>query len=550
MRTVDPPDLIFYNGNVITVDSQFRRAEAVAIQGNKFAAVGAGEEVRRLAAPKTRQIDLEGKTVIPGIIDAHVHAAHGGMYLLPKFVRFDDSRRIDDMLTAIAAKAESTPPGEWVLGSGHFDFDLIKEERFPNRWELDRAVPNHPFFMRIRGHLGVTNSKGLEAFRITKDTQPPDGGYIFKDPDTGELNGWLLDNAVYHLVVPQLPRATANDWINAIKAMNRRLVTEGITSIVNQSAEVLPFLEELRNTEGLPVRWQANLVGSSNYFNRPTEAIAKSVRDLGPITGEGDAWLRVGSIGELHSDGLIEAPWMHEPYAGDQFGPNWKGLLRHDRATLLAICHAAADVGYQMEVHASGDAAMELVLDVYEEVNKQISIRDRRWIITHGGIFPTPRSVELARKLGIIVSTQQPVLWTQSHYYKRFWGEKRVANLFANRTWLEGGVRINGSTDVGMSPMIGIYMYVTRKNFFGEALGPEQAISREAALKAYTIDGAYSTFEEKIKGSIEVGKLADLVVLSDDPLTVPEERIKEIQVLTTVVDGKIAYDQGASQSGS
>ena len=546
MRTVDPPDLIFYNGNVITVDSQFRRAEAVAIQGNKFAAVGAGEKVKRLAAPKTRQIDLEGKTVIPGIIDAHVHAAHGGMYLLPKFVRFDDSRRIDDMLTAIAAKAESTPPGEWVLGSGHFDFDLIKEERFPNRWELDRAVPNHPFFMRIRGHLGVTNSKGLEAFRITKDTQPPDGGYIFKDPDTGELNGWLLDNAVYHLVVPQLPRATANDWINAIKAMNRRLVTEGITSIVNQSAEVLPFLEELRNTEGLPVRWQANLVGSSNYFNRPTEAIAKSVRDLGPITGEGDAWLRVGSIGELHSDGLIEAPWMHEPYAGDQFGPNWKGLLRHDRATLLAICHAAADVGYQMEVHASGDAAMELVLDVYEEVNKQISIRDRRWIITHGGIFPTPRSVELARKLGIIVSTQQPVLWTQSHYYKRFWGEKRVANLFANRTWLEGGVRINGSTDVGMSPMIGIYMYVTRKNFFGEALGPEQAISREAALKAYTIDGAYSTFEEKIKGSIEVGKLADLVVLSDDPLTVPAEKIKEIQVLMTVVDGKIAYEKRAA----
>ncbi len=546
MQTVNPPDLIFYNGNVITVDSQFRRAKSVAIQGNKFTAVGTNEEIRPLAGPSTRQIDLKGETVIPGIIDAHIHAAHGGMYLLPKFVRFDDCRSIDDMLTAIAAKAETTPPGEWILGSAHFDFDLIKEGRFPNRWELDRAVPNHPFFMRIRGHLGVTNSKGLELFQITKDTQPPDGGYIFKDPDTGELNGWLLDNAVYHLLVPQLPRATASDWINAIKAMNRRLITEGITSIVNQSAEVMPFLEEIRNTEGLPVRWQANLVGSSNYFNRPTEAIAKSVRDLGPITGDGDAWLRVGSIGELHSDGLIEAPWMHEPYAGDKFGPNWKGLLRHDRAMLLAICHAAADVGYQMEVHASGDAAMELVLDVYEKVNKEIPIHDRRWVITHGGIFPTPRSVERARKLGIIVSTQQPVLWTQSHYYKQFWGEKRVANLFANRTWLEGGVRINGSTDVGMSPMIGIYMYVTRKNFFGEALGPEQGISREAALKAYTIDGAYSTFEEKIKGSIEVDKLADLAVLSDDPLTVPAEKIKEIQVLMTVVDGKIAYEKRAA----
>ena len=541
----DAPDLIYYNGNVITVDSQFRRAEALAIQGNKFAAVGRSEEVRRLAGPKSRQIDLKGKTVIPGIIDAHVHAAHGGMYLLPKFVQFDDSRSIDDMLTAIAAKAEATPLGEWVLGSAHFDYDLIKEKRFPNRWELDRVVPNHPFFLRIRGHLGVTNSKGLEAFRITEETLPPSGGYIFKDPDTGKLNGWLLDNAVYHLVLPQLPRATADDWLNAIKAMNRRLLREGITSIVNQSGEVLRFLKELRGTEGLPVRWQANLVGSSNYFHQVTD-IAKAVRDLGAITGEGDAWLRVGSIGELHSDGLIEAPWMHEPYAGDKFGPNWKGLLRHDRETLLAICHGAADVGYQMEVHASGDAAMELVLDVYESVNQRIPIRDRRWLITHGGIFPNPRSVERARNLGVIVSTQQPVLWTQSHYYKQFWGEKRVANLFANRTWLEGGVRINGSTDVGMSPMIGMYMYVTRKNFFGEALGPEQAISREAALKAYTIDGAYSTFEEKIKGTIEVGKLADLVVLSDDPLAVPDEKIKEIQVLATVVDGKIAYEKGGA----
>lgn len=543
METVDPPDLIFYNGNIITVDPRFRRAEAVAIQRGEFVAVGASEQVRQLAGPGTRQIDLKSKTVIPGIIDAHVHAAHYGLYLLPQFVQFDRCRSLDDMLATIAREAESTPEGAWILGSGHFDYDLIQEARFPNRWELDRAAPRHPFFMRVRGHLGVANSKALEAFHISRDTRPPAGGYIFKDPATGELNGWLLDNAVYDLVLPKLPRATDDDWINAIKVMNRRLLREGITSIVNQSGEVLPFLEEIRRTEGIAVRWQANLQGSSNYFHRPIEAIAEAVRDLGPITGAGDAWLRVGAIGELHSDGLIEAPWMHEPYAADKFGLNWKGLLRHDRETLLAICHAAAEMGYQMEVHASGDAAMELVLDVYEEVNRRIPIHGRRWVITHGGIFPTPRSVDRARNLSVIISTQQPVLWTQSHYYKQFWGEKRVANLFANRTWLEGGVRINGSTDVGMSPMIGIYMYVTRKNFFGEALGPEQAISREAALKAYTIDGAYSTFEEKVKGSIEVGKLADLAILSDNPLTVPEEKIKEIQVLATVVDGKIVYEK-------
>ena len=538
------PDLIFSNANIITVDSRFRKAEAVAIAGDRIVEVGKNEEVLRRAGPNTRRVDLGGKTVVPGFIDAHVHAVHVGVSFLPGFVQFDRCRSLDDMLTVIAKRAEATPPGEWILGSSHFDYDMIREERFPNRWELDRAAPNHPFCMRVRGHLGVANTKAFEVLGITKDSPVPAGGYIFKD-ERGELNGWLLDNALYDLVMPKLPGTTREEWIGAVRFMNQRFLREGITSVVNQSGDTWPFLAELYHRGELPVRWQANLRGSSNYFHRPLEALPKAVRDLGPVTGHGDDWLRVGAIGELHSDGLIEAPWMHEPYAQDKFGGGGKGLLRHNRETLSAICLAAADAGFQMEVHASGDAATEMVLDVYEEVNRQLSIRERRWIITHGGIFPTPRSVERARNLAIIVSTQQPVLWTQSHYYKQFWGEKAVANLFANRTWLEGGVRINGSSDVGLSPLLGIYMYVTRKNFFGEALGPEQAISREQALKLFTIDGAYTTFEEKSKGSIEEDKLADLLVLSDDPLTVPEEKIKEIQVLTTVVGGKIVYEKGA-----
>lgn len=539
------PQLIFHNANVITVDPKFRKARAVAIAGNRIAEVGADEEVLKRAGPDTQLVDLHGKTVVPGFIDAHVHAIHVGVSLLPGYVQFNDCRSIGDMLAAIARKAESTPRGEWIQGSGHFDFDLIQEGRFPNRWELDRAVPNHPFFMRIRGHLGVANSKALEVLGVTKNSPVPAGGYVFKD-ERGELTGLMLDNAVYDLAMPKLPRTTREEWLSAIRLMNQRFLREGITSAVNQSGETLSYLQELKERGELGTRWQANHQGSSNYFHRPVEDIAKAVRDLGAVTGQGDAWLRAGAIGELHSDGLIEAPWMHEPYAQDQFGPNWKGLLRHDRETLRAICLAAADRGFQMEVHASGDAAMEMVLDIYEEVNRQVSVRDRRWLVTHGGILPTPRSVERARNLGIIVSTQQPVLWTQSHYYKQFWGEKAVANVFANRTWLEGGVLINGSSDVGISPLLGIYMYVTRKNFFGEALGPEQAISREEAIKLFTIYGAYSTFEERLKGSIEAGKLADLAVLSDDPLTVPEEKIKEIQVLMTVVDGKIAYEKSGS----
>ncbi|MFQ5860636.1 MAG: amidohydrolase, partial [Dehalococcoidia bacterium] len=394
-----------------------------------------------------------------------------------------------------------------------------------------------------RGHLAVVNSKALEVLGITKDSPVPEGGHIFNDPESGELTGCLLDNAVYELVNPKLPRAPKDDWARAIKTMNPRFLREGITSIVNQSGDVWSVLQELYHRGELSVRWQANLQGSSNYFHRPVEEIPRAVRDLGAVTGYGDEWLRVGAIGELHSDGLIHAPWMHEPYAQHAFGPHWYGLLRHPREILLAICQTAAEMGFQMEVHASGDAALEMVLDVYDKVNRQISLRDRRWVITHGGIFPTPRSVEKARNLGVIISTQQPVLWTQSHFYQQYWDERWVANLFANRTWLEGGVLVNGSSDIGLPPLLGIYMCVTRKNCFGEVLGLHQAISREEALKLHTIYGAYSTFQEQRKGSIEAGKLADLAVLSDDPLTVSEEQIKEIQVLMTVVDGHIAYEK-------
>jgi predicted amidohydrolase YtcJ len=542
----ESPELFLHNGNVITVDPQFRKARAVRITANRIAEVGDAEDLRKRAGSNARIIDLGGKTVVPGFIDAHVHAIHLGVSMLPGYVQFDRCRSISDMLAAIAAKAEGTPFNTWIQGSGHFDYDLIQEGRFPNRWELDRAVPNHPFFMRIRGHLGVANSKALEVLGVTKNSPVPEGGYFFRD-ERGELTGLMLDNAVYNLAMPQLPRTTDEEWLSAIRLMHQRFLREGITSAVNQSGETWPYLQELKQRGELEVRWQANMQGSSGYFHRPLEAIPKAVRDLSPATGEGDAWLRAGAIGELHSDGLIEAPWMHEPYAQDQFGADWKGLLRHNRETLRAICLAAADKGFQMEVHASGDAAMEMVLDIYEEVNRKVSVRDRRWLITHGGIFPTPRTVERARNLGIIVSTQQPVLWTQSHYYKQFWGEKSVNNLFANRTWLEGGVLINGSSDVGISPLLGIYMYVTRKNYFGETLGADQAISREEALKLFTIYGAYSTFEESLKGSIEKGKLADLAVLSDDPLTVPAEKIKDIQVLMTILDGKIVYQKPDSE---
>lgn len=553
MNPAAPADLVLTNGNVITMagggsghgsvarSSGVARARAIAIRGNAIQAAGSDEEVVGLAGPGSRRIDLGGRTVLPGLIDAHVHATHVGLFHLPRYVHFDGCRSIADMLEAIAAKAAATDPGEWLLGAGHFDYDLVAEGRFPYRWELDEAAPHNPFSMRIRGHLLVANSRALETFGIGDDTPTPPGGHIFRDHGRASSNGWLLDNAVYHLALPKLPKATDDDWTEATRIMERRFLQHGVTTVVNQSGGVWRILERLRDRGDLQVRWQANVHGGTGYFDRPAEEIPEAVRALGPPTGHGDNWLRVGAIGEIHSDGLVEGAFMREPYAEHVFGPGWRGLLRHEPDILSAMCRAAAETAFQMEVHASGDAALDLVLDIYEKVDREVGIRERRWIITHGGVFPSPAVVERVRRLGVIVSTQQPVLWTQSRYYRRYWGEERAANLFANRTWLDGGVVVTGSSDVGISPFLGMYTYVTRKNYFGEPLGPEQGLTKEEALRLFTTSAAYSMFEEGQKGSIEPGRLADLAVVSDDPLIVPDERLKEIRALMTIVDGRIAH---------
>jgi hypothetical protein len=517
------------------------RASSFAVAGDRFVAVGRDDDVLALRGPRTRVWDARGSTIVPGLIDAHVHATHAGLAMLPGTVRFDGCRSIDDMLQALRDGAGESDHDGWVVASGHYDFDLVREGRFPTRWELDRAVPDRPLAMRVRGHLFIGNSRAMEVLGITGSTQAPPGGHIFRAPETGEPNGWLLDNAAYELALPKLPRASLGEWRQSVSLMEDRFLRTGVTSVVNQSGGVTHVLQGLRDEGALRVRWQANVQGGTAYFHRPAAEIPDAVRQLGPPTGTGDEWLRVGAIGEIHSDGLVEGARMSAPYGEEVLGPGWRGLFRHDAEQLYGLCGSAAKAGFQMEVHASGDAALTTLLDVYERVDREGPIADRRFVITHGGVFPSPADVERARRLGVIVSTQQPVLWTQSHYYRNWWGEPRASNLFANRTWLDGGVRVNGSTDDGSSVFLGMFMYVARKNFLGEVLGPDEAISRAEALRLYTTDAAFSSFEEEVKGSIEAGKLADFAVVSGDPLSVPEDEIKDIRSLVTVVGGAVAY---------
>ena len=425
--------------------------------------------------------------------------------------------------------------------------DQIEEGRLPYRWELDSVSPNHPVFIFYHGHLVATNSLALKEAGITRATTPQK--WVIKDPDTGEPNGWLLEDLTGR-VLRFFPRGDLEETIAEIRRMSRELNAVGITGVIQQlggttTGRNFRALDRLRREGELTLRWRLNY---SLPPATPDDRIQEAIRNLGPPSGYGNEWLRMGSLGELSLDGWwepMDTAYLREPYEGSYSRQQGKGDLRFSIDRLKTICLAAAENDIQMSVHVAGSAALDEVLNVYDEVDQLYPIASKRWTLEHGGFLPTPRNLEQAKRLGVIVSTQQSISYFVPRALREMLGERRASSLFPNRTWLDGGIMVAGGSDFPgspLSPLLGMYASVTRKTAIGE-LGPEEAISRQEALKLYTIYAAHISFEEDLKGSIEPGKLADFVVLSDDLLTVPEENIKDIEVLMTVVGGKVVYEK-------
>jgi predicted amidohydrolase YtcJ len=369
-----------------------------------------------------------------------------------------------------------------------------------------------------------------------------------RDPGNGELNGWLLEDEALRVVF-LFPGDSVEQTVEGIRSMSRRLNAVGITGVINQLAgtatgATFRALDRLRRQNELTLRWRFNYsLPGAVALDEMREAIG----NLGPPTGYGDEWLQLGALGELSFDGWwepMDTAYLREPYEGSYSRQQGTGDLRYSIEMVRAICLAAAESDIQMSVHVAGSAALDELLNIYEEVNEVYPISSKRWTVEHGGFFPTPRNLAQAKKLGVIVATQQSI----SHYVPKalqeMLGERRAGNLFPNRTWLQAGIKVAGGSDfpgAPLSPLLGIYASVTRKTAIGE-LAAGEAISREEALQLYTINAAHISFEEGLKGSIEAGKLADFVVLSDDLLSVPEETIKDIEILMTAVGGKIVYE--------
>jgi predicted amidohydrolase YtcJ len=526
------PDLIFVNAKIYTVDPAFSVAEAAVIRNGRFAAVGSSAQVRRLAGPSTRIVDLGGKTVIPGLSDNHLHGAGGG-----PGVDLSRARTLDEVLNLISARVKQATPGQIVITNADWHEAQLKEQRLPYRADLDKIAATTPVVVVRGGHEYVLNSAALDKWGITKQTPQPAGGRISRD-EHGELNGELLDRAKALVTLPN----SGPPGIEYFVSEHRKLNAAGLTSIRYPGASVEQYrvLQEMRNKGLLTIR--------VNQLLRPAATNASQMKAMLAASGvrqdEGDEWLRIGGV-KLGVDGGFEGGWMTELYAKpyDEHG-TYYGVNTMKQADYTEIVQELNREGWRVSTHAVGDAAIEEVLTAYEAANAEKSIVGRRWTVEHG-FLPREDHFKRMKKLDLVISAQDH-LYVAGPSLVRMWGPKRAAWVTPVRAYLDHGLMVSAGTDapvVPYPPLWVFYHFVTRDTISGGVLGRDQQITRQEALRLETVNNAYTTFEEKIKGSIEPGKLADLVVLQDDIMTVPAKRIESMNVLMTVVGGKIVYQR-------
>lgn len=529
-----PPDTIYVNAKVVTVDQSFSYAQAVAVTGDKFTAVGTSDAIRKLAGPNTKVVNLGGRTVVPGLTDNHLHSAGGG-----PGVDLSRTRTLDDVLNAIAARVKQSQPGDIITTNMDWDELQLKERRVPLRRDLDQVAPAHPVVV-VRGRTKfILNSVALDKWRITRETAVPPGGHITRYPD-GELNGELVDTAMRLVTLPPAPEESLEERIQQQVGQYNTLHAAGLTSVRHAGGPIEQYrmLKEMQHRGMLTMRVTQLL---SIEGGDPAEA-RSTVQSWRLRPDDGDGQLRIGGI-KLRVDGGYEGGWMREPYEeplGE--GGTYRGLNIVPQERFNAIVKELNRLDWRVWTHAVGDAAIDEVLAGYEGAHAEKSIAGKRWGIEHGFI-PQPDHFARIKALGLGVSGQNHLYRAASRMVKN-WGRKRADWTTPMKAYLDAGVPVSGGTDAPAGqypPLWVIYHFVTRDTINSGVHGADQKISREDALRLVTRNHAWLTFEESTKGSIEVGKYADLVVLEDDLMTCPEQRIEQMQVLMTMVGGKIVH---------
>jgi predicted amidohydrolase YtcJ len=525
-------DTVLHNGKVITLDDESTVAQAIAIKDAHIYAVG-GEELLELEAEEV--IDLDGKTVVPGFADNHYHGIGGG-----QGVDLTRARSIGDVIDAIAEEASVTPEGEIITTNSDWHEGQLSEGRLPYRDDLDRATTRHPVVVVRGGHLYLVNSTALEKWGVDESVTDPEGGSYGRYPD-GRLNGELVDTAKSSIDLP--PRAAA-DRVETLRDELHRLTEVGLTSIRYGSAnpDLLAALTELGEQGELGVRVSVLMrITPETAANELEQEIA-----AWKLPPEGDDWLKIAGI-KLGVDGGFEGGWMRQPYE-EPWGRNgtYFGLQTYPTEQFIETVRELNRLGWRVGTHAVGDAAIDLVLDGYEKAHADESLVGKRWAIEHGFI-PVNEHFARMRAMGIHVTAQHH-LYLAAPSLVKYWGRERTEWVTPVKAYLDAGVPVSLGTDspvVPYPPLWVLYHFITRDTISAGVMGADQKIGREQALRAMSLGYAELMFEEDEKGSLERGKLADLVVLSDDILTCEPERIRDMQVMMTMIGGEIVFDRAS-----
>jgi predicted amidohydrolase YtcJ len=551
------PDLIVYDGKVVTVDSGFSIRQAMAIEGNRIVAVGSNDDVLKLKTDQTEMLNLDGKMVLPGLFDSHLHCVDAAL------TEFDhpipDMETVQDVLDYFKARAEALKDGEWIVLQQVF-ITRLREARYPTRAELDRVAPNNPVVFRTGPDASV-NTLALKLSGIDRDFRVTDGGpgYAEKDPQTGEPTGILRSLGRYLKIRETGRQPTDRDRYDRLLALFKDYGSVGITSVCDGDSDQgnLDLYQRMLEKGDLPVRisaqYHVDTIG-------PMDEIEANIRQVAqnPLR-QGGPRLRVIGIktyldgGMLTGSAYMSRPWgVSKTYAIDD--PNYRGVLFIPRERLLPIVRTASECGLQFTAHTVGDGAVETLLDVYDEVNRTIPIRDLRHCITHSN-FMSRESVEKAARLHVFPLIQPAWLYLDTRILVGHFGYDRLRYFQPLRSLFEAGAVPAGGSDhmqkIGSlrsnnpyDPFLAIWTAVTRRaRWYDGQLHPEEALSREQAIRFYTINCARALFQDRYVGSLEKGKLADFVVLDTDLLTCSADAIRDARVLRTYLDGKLVFQR-------
>jgi len=542
------PDTVFVNGRLITVDEANPRARAMAVKGEWIVAVGDDEEIRALIGPETKEVDLGGLVVVPGFNDAHNHMLSFGLGLQHLDLKRPGLRRVADIVALVAERVRERPAGAWVVGRG-YDDNKLKGHRHPTRWELDAVSPDHPVLLgHTSGHMVVVNSLALRKAGIDGSSPDPPGGRIVRDA-TGEPTG-LLQETAQGLVNRLLLPLSVEEVVDGLGAASRRYLSEGITSAQEAGIggtsplELAGYQEAVRRGE-LEVRVNL-MIGVHNLYETQGKEgeQARLGLDMGLHSGFGDHRLRIGPV-KIFADGSLigRTAALFEGYETE---PDNTGFYATPPEELREHIIRAHESGWQVAVHAIGDHAVSFVLDCYEETLTRDPRVDHRHRIEHCGVLNNTLIDRIA-KLGVIPVPQQRFIYELGDGFIANLGRERVRLAYPQRTFIDRGILFPGSSDrpvVDGAPLLGIHDAVNQLTAEGQPYVPEERITAEEALRAYTLHSAYCSFEEDIKGSVEPGKLADFTVLDRDLTKVPSVELSDIQVVATAVGGKFRFGQG------